>query len=198
MDETKLQELIEDEDFAKNVLESKTPEELESVLSKKGLKVSSEELEQIIKSLDLIKNRNAQAKDSKISGPIPISEEESTRISGGSTCDPNFNPYVSHLYPVLEDSQPAETVPSPASPKSNKKSDKMSVRGAIAMTGITTLGIIASLGVGAVPFICDIKMDYEHWKDGRNRWGESDTSFKTYWKMCKIKDVTRGLHTPIH
>ena len=103
------------------MLKSKTPEELESVLSKKGLKVSSEELEQIIKSLDLIKNRNAQAKDSKTSEPIPISKEESARISGGNTCNSNFNPYVPNPYPVIEDSQPAETVPSPASPKSKQK-----------------------------------------------------------------------------
>lgn len=69
----------------------------------------------------MIKNQNAQAKDSKTSEPIPISEEESTRISGGSTCNSNFNPYVPNPYPVIEDSQPAETVPSPASPKSKQK-----------------------------------------------------------------------------
>lgn len=169
MDETKLQELIEDEDFAKNVLESKTPEELESVLSKKGLKVSSEELEQIIKSLDLIKNRNAQAKDSKTSEPIPISEEESTRISGGGPGNSNF-----------ENDQPSFT---------NENVKPVSTKEILGFVGGTTAGALATAGATyAILTSILMKFNYDYWKEQR-KWLGKDTSFKTFWKMCKIKDI---------
>ena len=176
MDETKLQELIEDENFAKNVLESKTPQELESVLSKKGLKVSSEELEQIIKSLDLIKSQNLQAKDSKTSEPIPISDEESAIISGGGPGNNNF-----------ENDQPSFT-------NENVKplTTKQIIGITAGMTGITSAVAGAPFAMIAAILISN---DYHHWK-GERKWRGWDTSFKTYWKMCKIKDIWNNQYTP--
>ena len=85
MDKVKFEELMKKEDFVKKVFESKTSKELESILKKEGLEVSETDLKQIMDSIAVLTKTSTpvEIKDPTIPTPIPISDEQSIKISGG-------------------------------------------------------------------------------------------------------------------
>ena len=100
MDKAKFEELMKKEDFVKKVFESKTSEELKSILQKEGLEVSETDLKQIMDSIAVLTKTSTpvEIKDPTISTPIPLSDEQSTQISGGNSTEsinnnsPAFSP----------------------------------------------------------------------------------------------------------
>ncbi len=171
----KIEHLIEDEEFVKSLSEFKTPKELESIFSKKGLKVSQEELEKIAKSVELIKRTySTEIKNLKSSGPVPLSEEEFEKISGGNTSQTFIN----------DNTHPIDT-----NNLNNNNNSSISAKDVFTVTGVLAAGLAATVGLPVATVLAvRIPIDYKIWKKDRKRLGK-DTSFKTYWKQCNIHQV---------
>lgn len=86
MDKAKFQELMKKEDFVKKVFESKTSKELESILKKEGLEVSEAELREVMDSIAVLTqtSKPVEIKDPTMPTPISLSNEQSTKVSGGA------------------------------------------------------------------------------------------------------------------
>lgn len=85
MDETKFKKLMENQDFAKKVFETKTPEEFKSLFSKEGLEITDKDIEQILKAIaPLVQtSQTVEVKDPTLPTPIPLSDSDSSNVSGG-------------------------------------------------------------------------------------------------------------------
>lgn len=85
MDETKFKKLMENQDFAKKVFETKTPEEFKSLFSKEGVEITDKDLEQILKAIaPLVQtSQTVEIKDPTLPTPIPTSDSDLSNVTGG-------------------------------------------------------------------------------------------------------------------
>lgn len=66
MDQTKFNELMEDEEFVAKMLEAATIEEVKSLFSEKGITLTDEDLDQMAKSLEAIVDNNGAIPDTNL------------------------------------------------------------------------------------------------------------------------------------